>query len=293
MKTIHLGLHLAILICHQFTLDAKPVYEGEVQIVQGFIIVQAQVNGQLGNYIIDTGSPGLVLNCKHFPEVGRLAKQINGIGGSIDTYEIDEVQFTWQEYNTEKSAYLIDLAYLERATMMTIHGLVGVDVFGNHRITINYQTHKIQLGSAEGKGCAPEQTWRFEIIKEAHLILIQLVVKGKKRTFVIDSGSKSNLIDRSVAEELSILKVIDSVAVIGADQSIVASKKVVIGDFENLPSVHQNLPFILYNMDFVNSISSMHIDGIIGHEFLQRFKMVIDKRRQNLYFHKYPYFQGT
>ena len=115
-----------------------------------------------------------------------------------------------------------------------------------------------------------------ESLKKASLPVISLIIEGKKHNFMIDTGSDACFIDENA---ITLKKVIGHTTFHGADG--VEKKAMVVSiDCEYNNICFNNVNFIL--SDFKSAYESIHnesgimLSGIIGNNFMQKYKCVLD-----------------
>lgn len=109
----------------------------------GLILVEADLNGQKGLYVIDTGAPGLILNQK--PE-GNEDFNGRGITGAMEVEEVRVGEFRLGSVRfSELRAYKIDLGHLEERLHRKVEGLIGYEVLKEMEAVLDYPARMITL----------------------------------------------------------------------------------------------------------------------------------------------------
>ena len=122
-------------------------YKTKFAQLNSLIIIEATVNDVRGNYIIDTGTPGLVLNSKDINDLDVLSpyqsisKIRSRIGRRIARLKIGP----WEQRYFQ--ATLMDFTHLEVMFGRPIAGLLGAQCLRNFEIEINYFDHTIEFKS--------------------------------------------------------------------------------------------------------------------------------------------------
>ena len=97
-------------------------------------MVQAKADTTLGNFILDTGAPNLVLNITYFrdyPTTYTADAEHTGVTGSAPTVtktEIKKFSLGTLDYNRVE-ADLTDLGNIENSKGIKILGLLGLEFF--------------------------------------------------------------------------------------------------------------------------------------------------------------------
>ena len=93
------------------------------------IAVDVLLNGQKRKFILDSGSPMVILNSKYIEQdsTERKISSVEGVNGKIsgmDIEKIDSLDFSGIRMVNQK-VITIDLAHLEEDLEFEIHGLIG------------------------------------------------------------------------------------------------------------------------------------------------------------------------
>lgn len=116
-------------------------------------------------------------------------------------------------------------------------------------------------------------------------ITVTLQVNGKRCVFLVDTGGGATLIDISKKDfyQLSPLAVTDYAAGIGSATPLVRTT----GLFSINDTEFRNDSLYLMDISYVNAefkkTRSRRVDGVLGTDFLERHKAIIDYSRSALY----------
>lgn len=157
----------------------------------------------------DTGSPHLVLNSTYFrdyPLIFNNHEVQTTITGNADIVERTEVGHftlgTLHYYRAE--ADLINLGHIESSRGIKILGLLGIDLFKNCELMIDYQKNQIHLHHINKKERKhykhkllenESAYWVFPFDFKENRILIKSQLASKSLQFVIDYAAESNILD--------------------------------------------------------------------------------------------------
>ncbi len=264
----------------------------------GLIILTATVDGMEGNFILDTGANGLVLN-NHYFEADRLLADRKGIGLAgaaedlgevrLDSIQIDAIHFDGVIAQT------IDLRQLENRKNTRILGLIGYNLLKGFEIMLDYRRDIVTFSRVDKRGNImtelPHTTNKVDTIAFSmgkHIPIIEVQINGKTKRMGVDTGAEYNLynIQRSkpIMNNFKILKTIE-IANAG-EQTIqaLAGKlfRVVLLDRYRCAGMST----VLINFKHLNAIYGTSLDGILGYEFLAPWLFSINYRKQEIYLHK-------
>src|SRR6476469_529605 len=90
---IDLGNHVRIKILNYngFNISDAKVLTIPIKRSQNLILLEGEIDGQQGNFILDTGAPYLVLNQTYFRDYihEKQTEEASGINGDAETYKIN------------------------------------------------------------------------------------------------------------------------------------------------------------------------------------------------------------
>src|SRR5262245_4652341 len=124
----------------------------------------------------------------------------------------------------------------------------------------------------------------FEL--KANLIVVDTKIDGVSKRFVLDTGASATVIARELAKELA-LKSIEKHSARGAggdvEVSLVAVKSLDVGG-----AVVHDVTCAASDISGIEERLGGHIDGVLGFNFLSRFKLTIDYKAKKLILDRYP-----
>ncbi len=250
----------------------------------GLIMVNVSVNGESGDYILDTGAPGLVLNSTEETESFVLASSVSS---PIKVGEVMVENFQWGNFEqTNVEGYTLDISHMGKANSESPDGLIGYQILKSNSVLVNFENQEVAILSKKDlkstlKASKGYVTILFET--EGHLPVIKLKINGKKYRFAIDTGAEKNLMDDKSFEELNPENVTYELMQ-GLDGGI---RKVANGQLENITSKKYDINkmnFLFSDMSYVNEgENGYNIDGLLGLPFFQNKTFVIDYRKGEIH----------
>jgi hypothetical protein len=122
------------------------------RLLNGLLLVEAEVDGRRGNFLLDTGAPALVLNKREFAapatETTLAAAGSTGVNGKMASMSYHLAQgFNWQGISfQQKEVPTLDLTSLERKLGgLTLLGLIGYNVLSQYALTLDYRGGQVRL----------------------------------------------------------------------------------------------------------------------------------------------------
>jgi hypothetical protein len=265
------------------------------------IIIKAKVDSIEGNFVLDTGAPGLVLNMTYFRDyaaAGSTGSDGGGITGDVVGYDKTQVtQLSFGHvtyYRTE--ADRLNLGHIENNKGIKIHGLLGVQLFQRFEMIIDYENSKILLHLISKK---EEKKYQHPMLEDTaaysifpinileNKIITYGIMGNKKLTFLVDTGAETNVLDSRLAANVTDnVTIIRRITLNGA-----GSKKVdaLYGDMKNLKMGSRDIssmPVILTNMEKMCFSYDRCLDGMLGFDFLSMHKIAFNFVKRKMYIWK-------
>ena len=112
--------------------------------------IEANINGERGNFILDLGAPYLVLNATYFRDYevdssyysGSLLEESEFVRRTkVESFSIEELEFE------RLSADITDLSAIENKRGIQILGLIGVSFFKDFLFDLNLLSQQLSLYS--------------------------------------------------------------------------------------------------------------------------------------------------
>jgi hypothetical protein len=266
------------------------------------IIIRAKADTIEGNFILDTGAPGLILNSTYFRNYpiteSDPATHQGGINGSVVSFGGTNIlNFSFGAVNYYKIyADRIHLGHIENSKGVKILGLIGMQLFQKFEMIIDYDKSLIYLHLI---GKKEARTYQSELLSDTSLysvlpitlsdnkILTYGKVGGKKLTFLVDTGAESNVIDSRLSEN-----VLDNVTVTRRIQlNGTGSNRVeaLYGDIKNITIGNRDIssmPVLITNMEKMCFSYNRCLDGMLGFDFLSMHKIGFNFVKRKMYIWK-------
>ncbi len=265
------------------------------------IVVKGQADTTQGNFILDTGAPGLVLNLTYFrnyPATLNTDGEHSGITGSsayITQTTVKSFSLGALNYYDEQ-ADLTSLGGIENTKGIKILGLLGFNLFKDCEMIIDYEKNLIYLHRITRKETATYQSQMLDDVAAYNTIPIDITdnrivvgseMAGKNLRFVIDCAAENNILDSRLPDKIfNNVDVIRRVLLSG-----VAGKKIeaVYGNVKNIKIGEENinnLPFLISNLEYTCFGQGGCINGVLGFDYLSRHKIGFNFVKHKMYIWK-------
>lgn len=263
--------------------------------VGNLILLEAEVDGQTGFFILDTGAPYLVLNETHFND-GRVVERriMNDVTGARDTVNVIHVErFQLRDlYFAEMEADLTNLGAVENRRGIKILGLMGLNLFLELEMRIDVRQLSLELHRLNGDGralrplpnCATSQIG-FDFKVRNNILLVKGEINDRKLDLVFDTGAETAVLSNDLSN-----KVFDAVTITG-------SKPLIGSSGQSIPVLYGcirgfmvgevevgNCNTVIADLTAMSDAYGVFIDGIIGYDLLAQGMVAINFKERTLTF---------
>jgi hypothetical protein len=269
--------------------------------VGNLILVKAKVDSTEGNFILDTGSPYLVLNIVYFRNYATTVASnehqtsVSGSASLVERATIKEFSFGSLNYYWEK-ADMIDLGHIENSKGIKILGLIGLNLLDRCEIIIDNTQNLIyihKIGKKESKTYKSAQLAdgssfvTMPIMIENQKIVVKTEMAGKKLQFVLDSGAETNILDSRLSEKVfEYVDITGRTNVRGTDNTIIEA---LLGNLKGMKMGTQNmenLPVLITNLEKTCFSDASCANGVLGLDFLPLQKIGFNFVTRKMYLWK-------
>jgi hypothetical protein len=265
------------------------------------ILIRATADSTQGNFILDTGSPHLVLNLTYFRDYPTVHLIDHEQGGSTTTGNTEVLQTTVKNLSFGSldykniDAHLVNLGHIENSKGVKVFGLLGMRLFRDCEMIIDYDENKIYLHRIARK---ESSVYRHEMLKDTAAyreVAIEMVndrplarteIGGKKLRLLIDFAAESNVLDSRLSN-----KVFENFAITRrVTLNGIGNRRVeaLYGDMSNVKIGDSTmaLPVVVTNLEKTCITYESCIDGILGFDFLSLHKIGFNFVTRKMYIWK-------
>jgi len=264
------------------------------------IIVEAQLDTMIGDFILDTGAPGLVLNQTYFRDAPHVAdKESCGINGPTEnTFTTVVHNFSLLDLHYDRiTADVTDLSAVENSKGIKILGLLGSRLFAKLAITVDLFNNVLYIHKLTNKGeilpgerpfSQPDMKTSFQLFND--VIFIKGSVEDHSMWFVFDTGAESNLLDqeryKKLSRQMQVLSqsTVTGVGTKGGEMKYAVFDKLIIGNY-----LFKHNHILFTRLDQLSSAYGNSVDGILGYDFFARgiFTINFAKKEFEMYIYTY------
>ncbi len=264
------------------------VTEANFELVGRLIAVTAEVEGVRGNFMIDTGATGFIINSRLHPNLDDRAQPLDkasfGVNGKIsNARKVTAKNFKWDALQAETiDGLYYDLSHLEESVGMELLGIIGADFLSQFTLQFDYKRKVMTLYSGDATkewSTPPNQTIELDVL--GHMPVFTAQFGEYSLRLAIDSGAEGGMIFKKWEDRLQKqYEVVGQESLNGADQVSSMATKVELTEFRVDGIFYRGHKFMLADLVFDHEVQ---IDGLVGYEFLSSYKTAIDIQGQKLY----------
>lgn len=248
--------------------------------VQNLIVVEAKIDTIIGNFILDTGSPLLVLNKTYFRKGWNSTLMAANAGGQVVTpiMRTNVKDLAIRElYFENLTADINDLGHIENHRGIKILGLLGVSLFTSFEMVIDVHKSVMYLHKVDKNGIVPEKekivkseptlTVPFKLIRNT--LTLDVTIAGKKLVFCVDTGAEANALSSKLPDKiLEVFSVSKRMILVGTGGT---QTEVLMGTVDDMiieGRSFKNMHAAITRLDDLGEAYGRSIDGILGSNFL-------------------------
>jgi len=277
------------------TTDLPAVTTVPFTLARNLIVVEAEINGVFGNYLVDTGAQSVVLNRPHFePDdietvVMDHASPSGANGAILDALGAVDLRLSWGEIKIDGLRGMVtDLSHLEKSLGVPVAGVIGYNVLERFQIHFDYAAQELTLYSldddfqplVESDLGEPTQITEFKLV--AHIPVFPVNIAGYELQMGLDSGAgEAMLFERWQATLDGQYEFIERTELRAGDKNVQMGDVVRIDNMRVQDINYADLTF-RFNDIAAHSGKSMPFDGLLGYEFLKTRPTALNFRTRRL-----------
>jgi hypothetical protein len=248
------------------------------ELVRGMVVVQAELDGRRANFILDTGSPMMILNDRDNKAKAIQAASLHGsMAGDWKTIE----SFSWAGVSKyELPALTTDIGALEMVTNRPIAGLIGYKFLEDFDLLIDFENLLITLVPHGKPAVMKGWTLKTQIpfTMAGHLPVIEAKIGDKVLRFGLDTGANTNMLDlqKSFELEQGLVTPVNNAGVLGMSGSTNRTYagnvvETTIGGLD-----FWNMRFVFSDISHLQNLVTNDVDGLFGFPFFKSGKFSIN-----------------
>lgn len=275
-----LKLLLAIFLC--FLSTVSKAQENNITVpfqrVGNLIVVSGQIGDQIGNFVLDTGAPYLVLNETYFEDARPSGEVAGGVNAVVEIahLKVDTLLIPGHEW-LDLEADVTNLGGIEDAKGIKILGLLGMSLFKDFELTINYFESQLYLRRVDKKGVLIDTAGVKKVSplfigklknKDNH-IFTTVRIGNKKLSACVDTGAEACVLNNDLPDDVwKYLEVKGRFLLsgVGNQQTEVLSAKLTEMSFDKYKV--KNIRLVITNLAGLSEAYGKEVDCVLGYTLL-------------------------
>ncbi len=236
-------------------LPTQNVIEIPFKKIGKLIAVEVMVDGLKRTFLLDSGSPKVVINSHYRSKPKETLTSVNGVNGNVSSMDIEivkEIEFFGITMKNQK-VLTSDMSHIEKSKGVDfqLYGLIGYEMIKDYDLLFDYKNSKLILIKPEyfeefkRLNLSDNKFDKVSIELSKHIPVFEAQIGNEMYNFGLDSGAEANLISSQLLSKLSneiINQEKSSLRGIGKEvKSIKAKiKKIVVGTLKRGENVELN-----------------------------------------------------
>jgi len=252
------------------------------ELVDGLTIIDAEVDGVHGRFLLDTGSDGIFID----GVISKPNHSILTIGGTaeIETRSLEEL-IVGNFVQNDLEAQIISLKPIEEHLGIDLTGIIGGHVFLPKVVVMDFKKSIIILSDKLSRKDKKGYRQSVNISLENHIPIAKIKIEGEVYNFALDSGSSIHFVDAELLDNLRGVKKLDESSTMKclSNKNVLIQKarvnSLIMGD-----AIFQNQDCMPRSFTHVNNNLGTDLHGILSLSQLSIEIVAIDYSRGKFHF---------
>jgi len=264
------------------------------------IVIKAKVDSVEGNFILDTGAPGLVLNVTYFRDYPTREISdgeqtgITGATQSIIKTDVKDLKLGSFNYSGIE-ADLANLGHIENSKNIRILGLVGLEFFKECEMLIDFEKGEIHLQyiSKKTEYKANEMLADVSMYRTIPIdlmdnrIVATAELAGKKLKMIVDCAAESSILNSKLPNKVfEYITISRRVKLTGSGSRQLDALYGNVSDMKIGNEKIGDIPVLITNLENTCFSYNGCIDGVLGFDFLSLHKIGFNFVKRKMYIWK-------
>ena len=195
-----------------------------------------------------------------------------------------------------QSTDVINLSHIEQSKKMRVLGIIGFNILKEYEIFIDLYLNQITLSKTDDEGEKLDKREWLETVETVipfklynHSIILEPEIEHKSFKFALDTGSEFNQISKRVVRKFpSAFKPERRIFLSGASGKKV---EVMVGKHYgmHLDNIQlDGMQTMMVNLTYAYEAFGTRVDGVLGFEFFNQNRTIINYTKKELYIVKNP-----
>ncbi len=257
------------------------------------LLIEGEVDGMRGNFIFDTGAPGLVLNTSYFRQnaikKNRTSVGIAGSTNAVYELEVNKLQISTLYYE-KMIVELTDLSHIENNKNIRILGLLGIALFDDLEITLDTRKNTLMLVRPNKKNSSrliPDVL--LPLSTSNNTLFIPMKIANKNLNVCFDTGAEQMVLDNELSQKiLNTVQLNKRLNLTGTGGQKIEVWSGTLQEAQIGKHSIQNVSVLLSSLYQLSEAFGQPIDAIIGYSLMEQgvIHINIPKKEFGLYLYK-------
>jgi Aspartyl protease len=247
------------------------------------LLVKAELDGNEGIFILDTGAPTLVVN----QQSAQQEIKAKGITGQLSASDTFIKNFRWNNAEWKNlSGLSVDMRHFNDVSKNGVRGLIGYEILKDYEVIVDPSAQTITLVSNRKELPYDPNTAlaSLSMQQQDHMPVIELLINGKKILLGIDTGAEINFLDQGLFEkgQITDFEELGTGIVKGlGGNSEKRERKVRVKNTQagGINLADQTFTISDLSKLFPSNGEDLQVQGIVGNAFLNQFRYSINYRK--------------
>lgn len=170
------------------------------QLINGLIVVEAEINGTTGNYIMDSGSNGILLNKnseKSVVSYQTLNSTLEGSETTIKSFKVGDFELK------QLLGFSTDLTNLEAYLNKPLAGILGCSIFVPNALSFDFINSTIVISEKSPEKLKMEGLTCLAYTVTDDLPIVELIIEGNNYAFILDTGASTHFIEGTLLNKIA------------------------------------------------------------------------------------------
>jgi len=256
-------------------------------------LIEARIGEQTGNFVFDTGASKLVLNQTYFRQnLIPVDSHAGGITGNVDqVYQTRIKRIDFSEIHCENLlADVINLGHIENRRGSKILGLLGMNMFRNYEMVINYRRNELQLFPIDNAGKrinfqADSLITDFicPIKEKGGVAFLEAAIGGKVLDFCLDTGAEANVLSSSLSKKvMNTISITNRSDLTGTGSNCIEVLYGTMNEFFIEKQPLHPMQTMITDMDAMAMAYNYPLSGVLGYDFFEKGIVCINLLKKEL-----------
>ncbi len=278
----------------EFELPQQQIITIPFEICDNLLIVKAEINGIMRDFILDSGAPTLMLNSAWFKgnDEKRSISTVQGINSSVGGADITRIEsFDFGGITARDRDFLMsDLSHLVAGR--EIYGLIGAQVIKDFDWLFDYKAGTLTLIRPDRtadhiveNGLRAHSAPLVMASETSHIPCLKASADGLDLLLGIDCGATANLLDDSLWDRLKkSLKKRSSATLKGASDTATTVREATLKSLTIGDVTFKELRTAFSDIDALQRNWQQEVAGLAGYEILSRQPCIVSIHSKKIMF---------